>query len=206
MRAEHQHSWQPMLPQEVMKLFQQAAFPWWIAGGFAIDHFVGRTLRPHNDIDVLLLRKNQQHARELLKGWDCQAADPATGKFHPWNEGETLPATIHDVWCRENNESPWRIQLMLDEGDEQQWRSRRCASVTRQVEEMTLHNAAGIPFLVPEVQLFYKSKEPREKDEQDFSAVLPLLSAPQRAWLSDAIIAAYGKTNAWLAHMILLFI
>ncbi|WP_374208167.1 MULTISPECIES: hypothetical protein [Streptomyces] len=39
---------------------------------------------------------------------------------------------------------------------------------------------SGIPYLAPEVQLFYKAKATRDKDETDFEAVLPLLEEGQR--------------------------
>lgn len=32
--------------------------PWWIAGGFAIELATGRAIRPHDDIDVGLLRSD----------------------------------------------------------------------------------------------------------------------------------------------------
>ncbi|MFT3824314.1 MAG: hypothetical protein QM731_10355 [Chitinophagaceae bacterium] len=205
MTREHEVRWQSLLPQEVMKLFEQVDFPWWIAGGYAIDHFVGRPVRTHDNINVLVMRKDLQQIRESLTGWDCRAVD-RSGFLIPWSEGEALTDTTRVVWCREQQESPWQLQLMLDEGNSDNWYSRRCEAVTKPVGELGVFDNSGIPFLVPEVQLFYKSKSPREKDEMDFDAALPLMDAPQRAWLSDAIIAAYGKTNKWLAHMTLLFI
>ena len=45
----------------------------------------------------------------------------------------------------------------------------------------------GIPYLAPEVVLTMKSMSERDKDEQDFSSVLPLLDPDQREWLLDAI-------------------
>lgn len=87
---------------------------------------------------------------------------------------------------------------MLDDGDERDWRSRRCARVTKPVVELGAKDADGIPFLAPEVQLFYKAKNPRPKDEIDFAAALPLLGGSQKAWLREAISAAYGRGNAWL--------
>ncbi|MFE9499797.1 hypothetical protein [Streptomyces collinus] len=37
------------------------------------------------------------------------------------------------------------------------------------------------------MQLFYKAKARRDKDETDFEAVLPLLEEAQRVWLAKAI-------------------
>lgn len=59
-------------------------------------------------------------------------------------------------------------------------------------------DADGVPFLAPEVQLFYKAKAPRPKDVADFGATLPLLGHEQKTWLKKAIIVAYGPKNSWL--------
>lgn len=53
--------------------------------------------------------------------------------------------------------------------------------------------ANGIPYLAPDVQLFYKAKNPRPKDETDLAAVLPTLTDDRRQWLADAITRTYGR-------------
>lgn len=200
MTREQDRPWQPLSPQQVADVLRDAAFPWWIAGGFAIEAFVGQTFRPHGDIDVLMLRRDRLAARALLKGWDCWAADPP-GTLRPWPADEMLPASIDHIWCRRNFGDPWRFQLMLDDADGEAWHSRRSGLVTRPIADMGWRNAAGIPFLAPEIQLFYKAKSPRPKDEQDFAETLPHLSEQRMAWLRNAIRAAYGSENAWLERL-----
>ena len=51
----------------------------------------------------------------------------------------------------------------------------------------------GTPFLVPEIQLYYKAKAPQPKDEIDFTAMWPVLTRPQRRWLLDAVNTTYGN-------------
>lgn len=48
--------------------------------------------------------------------------------------------------------------------------------VHRGVDTLTRVSSSGIPYLTPEIQLYYKSKSPRLKDQLDFDATLPLLS------------------------------
>jgi hypothetical protein len=192
--------WQPLTVTEVGSLFSEADFPWWIAGGYAIEFAVGHSFRPHADIDVLLLRKDQLLAHKTLAGWDCWAADPP-GTLRPWRPGEVLPGHVSDVWCREDPKDPWRLQLMLDDGDERHWRSRRNGLVTRPIDEVGLRSPEGMPFLAPEIQLFYKAKAPRPKDWLDFTKVLPVLSHSQKTWLEDAILTAYGQDNGLLTEL-----
>ena len=169
-------------------MFAEADFPWWIAGGYAIEFAVGRELRPHGDLDVLVLRRDQALVRQLLAGWDLFVADPpGRGQLRPWPSGEVLQPPLHDIWCRRTPNAPWSVQLMLDEAEGGQWISRRTSRVRLPLERLGRTSPTGIPYLTPEVQLFYKAKATRGKDETDFEAVLPLLAASQRAWLADAI-------------------
>jgi hypothetical protein len=180
-------------------LFSAVRVPWWIAGGYAIELAVGRPIREHVDIDVLLLRRDQLAVQDALAGWEWWAADPP-GVLRSWKPGETLPAEVHDIWCKRAADRPWRIQVMLDESAGEYWVSRRNPRLRRPITALGRNNSDGIPYLEPEVQLFYKATAPRAKDETDFTAVLPHLSAEQRDWLRDALADSYGD-HPWQRHL-----
>lgn len=184
--------WDPAPLAEVAALFASARTPWWIAGGYAIELAVGHAYRDHGDIDVLLLRRDQLAVQEQLPSWEWWAADPP-GTLRPWRPGELLPAAVHDIWCRPGPSEPWRIQIMLDEAEGDAWVSRRDDRVRRPVAELGARSVEGVPYLVPEVQLYYKAGEPRPRDEQDFAAALPALDVAQRGWLAGAITRTYGR-------------
>jgi hypothetical protein len=183
--------WEPLSRDEVMSVFSVAEIPWWIAGGHAIELAVGRAFRAHDDIDVLVLRPHHRVVQDVLPSWEWWAADPP-GRLRPWRRGETLPAAVHDIWCRPGPAMPWKIQVMIDEADGDEWVSRRDSRIRRPADRIGAVSATGIPYLVPEVQLFYKAKGARPKDEQDFAEVIGLLDAGQLRWLADAIAQAYG--------------
>ncbi|MEU3535141.1 amino acid transporter [Streptomyces murinus] len=183
-------------------LFAKAVFPWWIAGGYAIELAVGRELRPHGDLDVLILRRDQALLRDLLAGWDLSVADPpGLGRLRPWHSGEVLQPPLHDIWCRRTPEAPWSVQLMLDESEGHEWVSRRTPQIRLPIERVGRTSASGIPYLAPEVQLFYKAKATRDKDETDFEAVLPLLEEGQRVWLAEAI-KVIAPDHPWLRRLL----
>lgn len=192
--------WEPASRAEVMRLFSVLDVPWWLAGGHAIELAAGRELRPHGDIDVLLLRRDQLAVQEALAGWEWWAADPP-GTLRPWHRQETLPLSVHDIWCRPDDRA-WRIQVMLDESDGEDWVSRRNARIRRPIAELGRVSMDGIPYLAPDVQLFYKAHEPRAKDQTDFAAALPLLSAAERAWLDFAITDTYGQESTRLGKLL----
>jgi hypothetical protein len=193
--------WEPASPAEVAKIFAGCQVRWWIAGGHAIELAAGRPVREHGDIDVLLLRRDQLAVQRALPGWQWQAADPP-GRLRPWRPAEQLPVGGHDIWCRPGPCQPWRIQVMLDESCDADWVSRRDQRVRRPLTSLGSVTAEGVPYLAPEIQLFYKGKAPRPKDEIDFAAVLPILSVPQREWLADALSLVYGLQHPWRAPLL----
>ncbi|WP_435885912.1 nucleotidyltransferase domain-containing protein [Streptomyces erythrochromogenes] len=170
------------------EVLKHANFPWWIAGGRAIELFVGHELRSHGDLDVLVLRRDQTRAQECLSGWDLHVADPpGTGKLRAWGVGEVLEEPLHDIWCRRTPDAPWSVQLMLDDAVGDEWVSRRDPRVRMPLTRLSRVAADGTPYLTPEMQLFYKAKRTRDKDEVDFDAILPSLDRDQRVWLLDAL-------------------
>lgn len=183
--------WEPAPPSEAAAIFSTMPCPWWIAGGYAIELAVGQPVREHGDIDVLVLRPDQLHIQQALHGWQWWAADPP-GSLRPWRPREQLPAGIHDIWCRPGPDQPWRIQVMIDESSDGDWISRRDPGIRRPLAGIGRTSSDGIPYLAPEIQLFYKAKNPRPKDETDFTAALPSLTHEQRQWLSDAIARTHG--------------
>ncbi|AVH60840.1 MULTISPECIES: nucleotidyltransferase domain-containing protein [Streptomyces] len=202
MSADVLGHWVPDRPEDVAAVFAKPDFPWWIAGGYAIELAVGRHLRPHGDLDILVLRRDQALVRDLLAGWDLYVADPpGQGELRPWRPGEVLRPPLHDIWCRRTPEAPWSIQIMVDEAEGTQWVSRRDPEVRLPIDRLGRTSETGVPYLAPEVQLFYKAKATREKDEIDFEAVLPLLGLSQRVWLADAI-KVIAPDHPWLRRLL----
>lgn len=53
---------------------------------------------------------------------------------------------------------------------------------------------------LPEIVLVYKVRLRRPKDEPDFDATLPLLSAERRAWLRDTL-ARTAPGHHWITRL-----
>jgi hypothetical protein len=194
------HAWAPLSLARISTLFASADFPWWVAGGYAIELAVGAAFREHEDLDLLILRRDQVAARRFLGDWDCRPVD-TTGLLRVWNPGEILPMDVHEVWCREDIDAPWRFSLLLDEADGDTWYSRRDATVRKAVDELGSRHDGNPPYLCPDVQLYYKAKNVRAKDEQDLHMVLPRLTKRQRTWLAEAVYRTYGAEHPWLAQI-----
>ncbi|MFJ9799209.1 nucleotidyltransferase domain-containing protein [Streptomyces sp. NPDC101145] len=179
-------------------MFAEADFPWWIAGGYAIELAVGRELRPHGDPDVLVLRRDEALVRDLLHDWDMRVVDPpGAGRLRPWRPVETLEVPLHDHLVQTHtSEAPWLVPLMLDEAEGAQWVTRRNTGVQLPLARLGRRSPTGITYLAPEVRLFYKTKATRDMEETDFEAVLPLLDESQRVGLAR-LIAMTVPAHLW---------
>jgi hypothetical protein len=196
--------WQPWQPHEVARFFSILNVPWWIAGGWAIDLFIGTQTRKHDDIDIQVLRRDQQVIRALLSGWDVQEAHPTTPMsdwpFRSWEPGQPLRPGVHDVWCRPDKTAPWVLQLMIADTGDDRWLCRRDPRIHRPITTIGRQTSDGIPYLAPEIQLLYKAKAPRPKDEADFIEAIPRLNQQSRHWLAQAI-ALIHPDHPWLAQL-----
>jgi hypothetical protein len=188
--------WNPLSVAEVCQLLRAAPFAWGVAGGYAVELFLGRSIRAHDDIDIVVFRDDRQHLYRWLDDWHLYAADPP-GTLRLWTAGEWLKPGIHDIWGYERRAQAWQLQVMLMETDGAEWVSRRHPLIRGPKSEM-LVSYQGIPCVRIEVQLLYKAKGNRAKDRQDFQACVPLLSAEARAWLMDALRLAHPEGHAWL--------
>ena len=50
---------------------------------------------------------------------------------------------------------------------------------------------------MPEIVLLFKDKQPRQKDEADFAATVPILTPGARAWLRHTLDRVHPG-HAWL--------
>ncbi|BFV56347.1 hypothetical protein KCMC57_up14510 [Kitasatospora sp. CMC57] len=132
-----QEPWAPLSPKEAAELLAGADFPWWIAGGYAIELAVGGAYRGHGDLDVLVLHRDQAGVRRYFGEWDVFLADPhGAGTLRTWPMGEDLPSRAHDVWCRRAPDEPWSVQLMFDEADGDEWASCRDSRIRRPTTQL----------------------------------------------------------------------
>ena len=190
-------------PRGIQSLLSSAPFPWWIAGGWALDLFSGQPSRPHFDIDVTVARRDQALARRYLHGWEFQYAVPETNNpvvFKSWEVGEILGFEIHGSWARETPDSPWRFKFLLHEIDQDVWTFRYCPHVQHPLEQIGARTSDEIPYLQPEIALLYKAARFREVDEQDFLRVLPLLNHQQRAQLAQDILR-FAPEHQWIGML-----
>jgi hypothetical protein len=184
--------WDPLSLTDTVETFGEARFRWWISGGRALELHVGRSWRDHDDTDVGVARREAANLRALLDGWDIHIA--AAGRLDSWIGQELRPElNQNNLWCRRRRASPWCLDVTLAEGDREAWVYRRDPRVRIQWRQAVLRTAVGVPYLSPELQLLFKSKNVRPKDDVDARQVIPELEAERR----DRLARLLPENHHW---------
>ena len=190
--------WEPFTVEQVAERLAAAAFPWWIAGGWALDLFLTRQTRAHGDIDVAIFRGDERALARHLPSLELVIAERAG--LAPWSGDAPLPASAHQLWARERGRDVWQLEVLLEERSEDRWVYRRDASIRLRAADIGRRTAEGVPYLRPEIQLLYKSKEARAVDESDLIALLPRLDPAQRGFLAAALWKV-APGHRWLERL-----
>ena len=198
--ANQNFNWQPLSPVELATTLKNLKTQWSIAGGWAIDLFIGRQTRKHEDIDIIIKREDQFEIQKVLKNWELWVADPP-GTLKPWKKSEFIGKGLQDIWCRRSKNDPWQIQIMLYDVENGDWLFKRDESIRKKLLDVLITSKEGQLILAPEVQLLYKSKSFRDKDMLDFENTLTALNTAQKRWLKDALIKVYGDKHEWIKRL-----
>ena len=189
-------TWCSPKPEDAFALLARATVPWWFAGGWAIDLFLNAPTRSHADLDVGCFRSDLRAMLQQLPGWDIRVA--TDGQLTPFGPGSSLAATAHGLWCRPAGSPCWLLEILVEDREGSDWVFRRDRRIRRAATEVVARSGSGLCYLRPEIQLLYKSKDPRPHDVADFNAAWPSLAADARSWLR-AKLQATSRDHSWLA-------
>ena len=188
--------WEPWSPLEVAERLARCPAPWGVAGGWALDLWREQETRRHGDIEIVIPSTSLRDVGECLQGYVFYAA----------KQGMLLeadlrgPMTAHQFWVLDPAAGKWRLDIMVDPGDDARWIYRRDARVQAPRSDMLACSRESVPYLRPQAVLLFKAKKPRPKDELDFLASLPLLSSSERDWLRRVLMAAHPE-SPWIESL-----
>jgi hypothetical protein len=183
-------AWAPWRPEEIARRLAGTRAHWCVVGGFALDLFLGRETRKHEDLEISVPRPELELVRRRLAGFVFHSVGDGVRALAP---GEEPPPDKHQNWVLDPAANAWRVDVMLEPGDADTWVFRRDESIRAPRSFMVTTSAGGVPFLVPQGVLLFKAKGTRPKDEADFAAVLPELDAAARAWLGASLARAHPQ-------------
>jgi hypothetical protein len=182
---------------EVAQILTGIAAPWCVAAGWALDLYRGRQTREHGDIEIAIPAASFAEVRGRFPGYVFDAV----GSGRIWeNAAPDVLAAVHQTWLRDPATGNYLVDVFREPHDGDTWICRRDETIRRPYGDIIRHTQDGIPYLAPELVLLFKAKAVRRKDQTDFDATVPHLTAAQRATLAE-LLARVHPGHPWLADL-----
>jgi hypothetical protein len=183
---------------EVMPLMRGFDAPWCIAGGWAIDLFLGQVTRPHGDIEIAIFRQDQAQLRRHLPNWTFRKV--VDGHAIIWSADEELKPPIHEIHAQATKDPQLSLEILLNERSGNDWIFRRDPRIHMPLKHAIVRDKRLLPILCPAIVLLFKAKNPRPKDDADFRSVRGEMSRDQLRWLEESLRVC-DPTHRWLSQI-----
>lgn len=158
-----------------------------IAGGWALDIFLHKKTRSHQDLEIMIWREDQSKLKALAPNAQWEYIQNHTA--HNWPEDKILSLPIHEIHCQLENGK--KLEILLNEKNKTNWIYRRNPNIKLSLNKAIL-NGDPYPILAPEIVLLYKSKDIRPKDKLDFNEAWGALNKDQKNWFIESLKQEYG--------------
>ncbi|MFD4597217.1 nucleotidyltransferase domain-containing protein [Streptomyces sp. NPDC058464] len=189
----------PWRPEQVAARLGGVGVPWCVAAGWALDFFRGGQSRLHGDLEIAVPVAGLAEVRDRFPEYVFDAV----GSGRVWAAaGEEALAATHQTWVRDPASGQFLFDVFREPHEGGTWICRRDESLRLPYDAIIDRTVDGIPYLVPELVLLFKAKDPRPKDQADFDGVLPLLSQARREALGGWLRRAHPG-HPWLTRLAL---
>lgn len=196
MATDARGTWLGLEPHAAAPLFFALDASWWVTGGWAIDLFLHRAMS-HHDLDIAVLRREQDAVRSHLAAWDLHSLHD--GQLTAWPTGSRLPHDRTSVWGRTATYLPWQLSIHIENTEADEWVYAADERVRLPLQALGLESPEGLPYLRPEVVLLHRAAAAAGRDD-DASAVAGKLTSAGRQWLRDALTTAHPG-HRWIAQL-----
>ena len=187
-------------PDQAARALEGVSAPWAVAGGWALDLWLGRQTREHEDLEITVPAALFPEIQARLEGLGLKLFVVDGGEVIALAPGEA-PTRGFQTWAMEPAVQGWRLDVMREPGDAETWVFRRAGQFSARRAWASARTAAGIPFVAPQIALLFKAKEtPRDKDEADFALAAPRLPPEARDWLAAAL-RAIQPGHPWIERL-----
>jgi hypothetical protein len=188
--------WDAWHPSEAARRLENVEVSWYVVAGWALDLFQGRQTRAHEDLEIGVAAGDFGAIRHGFQEFDLFVV--GDGRARPATQAAL--AAHHQTWVRERRTGMWRLDVIREPWDDDEWVCRRDPRIRLAGAKLISRTGDGIPYAQPEVVLLFKAKATRPKDDDDFARVLPLLDADRRRWLADALGLVHPG-HRWLSQL-----
>jgi hypothetical protein len=195
----HDFEWEAWRPDEVARRLASLEVPWYVAGGWAIDLFLGGERREHEDLEIgVPSERFLAEVAPALSELELYVTD--SGQVTPLGDAAARLPVTHQTWGLDRGAGVWRIDVFREPGRAGEWICRRDDRIRLRYGELIERTPDGIPYARPEVVLLFKARSARPKDEADLAAVLPRLGAARRHLLAGWIEQVHPG-HFWLPEL-----
>src|SRR5262245_15558822 len=108
-------AWHAWHPREAAALLAGVDAPWCVVGGWAIDLWLGRETRPHDDLEIAIPRQFFPAVRARLRDFVLHAV--GDGEVRALAADSEPPPERHQTWVLDVVANAWRMDVMLEPGD-----------------------------------------------------------------------------------------
>ena len=161
-------------------------------GGWAIDLFLGHCTRHHHDIEIAVAAHRFPEVAAALSEIECDVV----GDGWSWPYPAALDR-FRQTWLRDPVSGLFLLDVFREQHAEVTWTYRRDPTIALPYAEACMKTSDGVPHLIPELVPLLKAHTVLSKDQADFDAVLPALSAARRHRLGDWLTRTH-PSHPWL--------
>jgi len=199
--------WHPWRPAEVARLLQDVTAPWCVAAGWAIDLARGEQTREHEDLEIAIPNTSEAfgQVRCALSHYTFEVAGPEPGVLWPLDSpafDQSFQTWVSEPGAGADGQPTrvYKLDVFREPQRDGAWVCRRDETITMTYQEIIRRDAAGIPYLAPQIVLLFKAKHNRAKDKADLATALPLLTPAERDWLRGMLQQVHPG-HEWLARL-----
>ena len=187
-------------PDQAALALKGVSAPWAVAGGWALDLWLGAQTREHGDLEITVPSAFYPEIQTRLEALGLKLFAVDDGQVIALEPGEAPGRRGFQTWAMDPAVQGWRMDVFREPGDTQTWVYRRAGELSAPRAWANGRSPAGIPFVAPQIVLLFKAKAMRDKDEADFALVAPKLSPEARAWLAAAL-RAIQPGHPWIDRL-----
>jgi hypothetical protein len=202
-------------------LLKNGCFAHAFCGGYALDLFLGTSIRKHGDIDICAFLEDRNNIIDyMIKiGWKIyefcgngiiHLLENRCNSIHKSNlmctykNCELLQLTkmenddyfyhkFMDVGITELN----YIEFLFNDRFNDKIIFDKRWNIERNINEAIMESS-GIKYLAPEIVLYFKSYSLEDKNQLDYDKTINLLNKTQKEWLKESLQKKYKNEHLWL--------
>jgi len=210
---------------ECNELLKNQGFDYAFCGGHALDIYIGKTTRPHGDIDISAYWEDRNKIISFMQsqGWVVYEA-MGGGKIHlitDTNDQKLIKLNIfcvkegcsffhaelteNDIYKCEIDHVEQKqldyIEFLFNKHTDDEFIYSRGNDIRLDIDKAILYKN-DIAYFAPELVLLYKSTDlTRAENGQDFDTIIKYLPDENRKWLKDALMKAFPDGHEWIEKL-----